>query len=191
MLTPRKLTATLVGLALSGCRTAGAPPAPSEGTGHLDIGQTAPPLAGATLNAEQCGRPSFDLGRHVGESAAEPSRGVILVFGASDCFPCIYLLAMVREIDERRKSEGVTTAFVLTDAGPDHLDAMKSFLAEQSKVGFPAIHLPGASLPQSLGLASLPLILLVDHEGKVVFREDGLTAESIGRLEGALDALGP
>lgn len=97
-------------------------------------------------------------------------RVVLVLYWATWCKPCTEDLPQIRALYQQQQGAGFEIIGVNLDTGNAGVDA---YLNEHQIKTWPQIHEPGGleSAPAvSLGIISLPTMILVDREGKVVSR---------------------
>jgi peroxiredoxin len=104
----------------------------------------------------------YDLGTALGR------RPIVLVFWASWCAPCIEEAAELVVLYERYASQ-VEIVSVSIDAAADH-DALRDVVARLQIPYAVALDPEGTVLSQYATGASIPLTLVIDIEGTVVYR---------------------
>lgn len=136
------------------------------------------------LEAAEAGAlaPDFDL-PGVGDSrwSLRPFRGrlVYLDFWASWCGPCKLSLPWMADISERWGAQGLQVIAVNVDAKA--ADAQR-FMASQARMPPVAFDHAGVT-PRSFGVKSMPTSLLIDREGKILWRHAGFSAADREPLE--------
>ena len=130
----------------------------------------------ATTAASDLGpAPRFQLasldGRRLGPSDFA-GKVVLLDFWATWCAPCHIQSAVLRDLYPRFR--GPRVEFLAVAVGED-LDTVRSFVAEQP-FDYPVLLDPQSEVADPLGVLALPTIMVLDRQGRLVFREAGLVA---------------
>lgn len=164
---------TLHGLraTLSAAGAGGLPPAPRD----LAV---PPPLAPPLPLTDTAGR----------ELSLEDFRGkvVLVSFWATWCVPCQYELPELQKLYHRLKPKGLEVLAVNMDDAGDFSDLQKWF--KERELTLPLfLHTPG--IERSYRLVSLPLLVLIDREGRLRLRRSGYTAGGEGELEEQVSGL--
>jgi thiol-disulfide isomerase/thioredoxin len=122
-----------------------------------------------------------------GGRAGLPQGKVTMVdFWATWCAPCRASMPRVQKLYTEYKQSGVELYSVDTDdESPDREPQVREFLMANG-LTFPVV-LDDGSAERAFAVASLPTLLLLDKQGKVVWSHVGaLTASREGDLRGAL-----
>lgn len=112
--------------------------------------------------------------------ASYRGRLVLLHYWATWCEPCMNDLATIQQLYTKYGSAGFAPVGICLDSDTKTLGA---FL-QKNRLAWPQLHEPGAldgKLANDLGILTLPTMLLIDRDGKVLNR--GI---SIGELENEL-----
>ena len=126
-----------------------------------------------------------------GKSSLRNGKVTMVDFWATWCAPCRASMPRVQKLWQEYKPSGVELYSVDTDdPSPDREVQVSEFLMQNS-LTFPVV-LDDGSAEQAFAIASLPTMLLLDKQGKVVWSHIGaLTAPHEGELRVALNhALG-
>jgi len=121
------------------------------------------------------------LGGELVELAKFRGKTVVIQYWATWCEPCKADMAVLKDLVEKYGDSGFAVLGVNLD---NNAQAMSAFLSE-NKLPWVQIHEEGGldSRPASeLGILTLPTMILVDSEGKVVNRNIG-TSELVGELK--------
>lgn len=105
---------------------------------------------------------------------------VLLHYWATWCGPCVSDMATIQQLHAKYASSGFVPVGVCLDSDTKTLGA---FL-QKNKLSWPQLYEPGAldgRLANELGILTLPTMLLIDRDGKVINR-----SISIGELENEL-----
>ena len=117
-----------------------------------------------------------------------PAGTVTLVdFWATWCAPCRASMPRVQRIFDEYRRKGFELYSVSTDdPGPDRDPQVREFLL-QNRLTFPVV-LDDGSASAAFSIASLPTMVLLDRQGKVVWRHIGtLTAPREQDLRAQID----
>lgn len=109
---------------------------------------------------------------------------VIVDFWASWCTPCLASLPFYDEMNKKYQDRGVV--FLSLSADEDRKDAEK-FLKKVS-FSFPAYWDEGRKITRYLQLESIPVLLAVAPDGKILGRERGYTEKKKKEFPGKLEA---
>jgi len=158
----RKLIGTaLLGALLAGCGGSGA-----SGVGIRE-GNLAPSFSALSLDGKAV--TSEDL-------AGKPS---VLVFWASWCGPC---RAEVPHVNEVAESYGDAVNVMGINLGESPTDAKK--MAGMMK--YPSLLDPQSSIGTSYRVSTIPLVVILDGEGRIRYRGTGLPRQPHTLLDGLL-----
>jgi peroxiredoxin len=97
---------------------------------------------------------------------------VLLDFWATWCGPCHIQADVLRDLYPRFR--GPRVEFLAVSVGED-LDTVRHFVAEKP-FDYPVLLDPQSEVADPLGVMALPTIMVVDRQGRLVFRESGLVA---------------
>ena len=149
----------------------------------LKIGQQAP-----LLRLPQLDGPIVDLAQLKGEV-------VVLDFWASHSDACIRSLKFFDELDRGRSS--IKTPFkmfavnVMEKAFDDAARIeLVSGIWQREKYKFPSLIAAGDSITKGWGIVSIPLLVVIDKEGKVAYAQYGLLPDTKVKIEQVLKKLG-
>lgn len=137
------------------------------------VGQTAPPIAGATLDGK-----FVDLAAHRG-------RFVVVNFFASWCVPCRQEHPELIRFAERH--QGATAPAIIAVAyDRNDLDAARNFFAQEGGT-WPVLAENGSGVAVSYGVRGLPESFVVNPDGSIAAHITGkVTAAGLDSLTGGL-----
>jgi len=148
-----------------------APTAPAEAS--ADVGGTMPPFQATSLD----GKP-FDL-------TAERTRHVIFLnVWATWCGPCRFEIPELEKLHAKYASRGFEVVGVSVDEGG--ADAVKGFVAEQ-KISYPIVLDPPGRIANLLQTTVLPTSVVIDRNGKIVWRRIGALMGEDASLNAAIE----
>jgi cytochrome c biogenesis protein CcmG/thiol:disulfide interchange protein DsbE len=127
--------------------------------------------------------PDFALASAAGEpvsQAAFRGRVVLYEFWATWCTPCHVQVEILKSLYPRAQAAGVEFVAIATGEPPE---IVRDYLAK-SPYPYPSLLDPEEKLSTALEVLGLPTLVVVDREGRVAWRQTGLTDE-----ETILDAL--
>jgi len=101
-------------------------------------------------------------------------KAVVLSFWASWCGPCRAEAPSVDRLSRRLEDKGVKVLGINTSDDPDKAIAF----ARQKGLSFPIVSDEDGKVSQAFGVSSLPTIVVVDKNGKVMAVRSGVTDES-------------
>jgi len=133
--------------------------------------------------AARAAMPAFELAAAAGgtlDQEAFRGRVVLYEFWATWCTPCHVQVEILKSIYPRARAAGVEFVAVATGEPPE---IVRDFLAK-SPYPYPSLLDPDERLSTALEVLGLPTLVVVDREGRIVWRQTGLTDE-----ETILDAL--
>ena len=121
-----------------------------------------------------------------GRSSIQQGKVTLVDFWATWCAPCRASMPRVQKLYTEYKQDGVELYSVDTDDNSaDREPQVREFLLQQG-LTFPVV-LDDGSAERAFAVASLPTMLLLDKQGKVVWSHVGaLTASREGDLRTAL-----
>jgi thiol-disulfide isomerase/thioredoxin len=155
------------GATTTAAKSAAAEPAPAN------AGDPMPPYSAKMLD----GRP-FDL-------AAEKGNVVLLNVWATWCGPCRFEIPELQKLHDRYGKRGFKVVGVSVDEGDPA--EVKQFVAEQ-KMNYPVVLDPDGRIANLLQTMVLPTTVLVDRNGKIIWRQVGAIPPGDGKLTAAIDA---
>jgi thiol-disulfide isomerase/thioredoxin len=168
----RILASALIAIVLAGCRKAEQPaasstsPARKTGAGaqaavdsdDLKVGAAMPAYSGPTLDGS-----SFAL-------ASEKGNVVFLNLWATWCGPCRFEIPELEQLHQKYQGRGFKVVGVSVDEGAPQ--AVKEFVVEQ-KMTYPVVLDPDGKLAVLLRTTILPTSVIVDRQGKIVWKKYG------------------
>ena len=146
--------------------------APATATG-IDVGSLMPPYTANNLD----GTP-FDL-------ATKRNSVVLVNIWATWCGPCRYEIPELQAIHDRFKPRGFEVIGVSVDEGAP--ETVRAFAAER-KMTYPIVLDPRGSLADTLQTGLLPTTVLVDRNGKIVWKKLGAIMPGDQELLEAIEA---
>lgn len=156
------------GTAATGSRPAGTSTAP-VGT---EVGSTLPEYTAAWLDGSR-----FDL-------ADRRGRAVLLNLWATWCPPCRAEIPELQRLHERYAPSGFEVVGVSVDEGG--VETVRQFVTER-KVTYPIILDPEGKLASILQTSVLPTTLLLDRQGKIVWKHYGAIRANDQDLQKAIE----
>ena len=132
--------------------------APEPTTTGTDVGATMPEYSAVELNGQK-----FDL-------ASRRGKVVLLNLWATWCGPCRFEIPELEKIHAEYKPRGFEVIGVSVDEGG--ADAVKSFVEEQ-KMTYPVVLDAEGKLATVLQTSMLPTSVLLDRNGKIVWKKVG------------------
>ena len=143
--------------------------AASAGT---DVGAMMPPYSAQWLDGSK-----FDL-------ASTRGKVVLLNVWATWCGPCRYEIPELQAIHEEHASKGFQVIGVSVDESG--ADAVKTFIEEQEKMTYPVVLDEKGEIANLLETTILPTTVLLDREGKIVWKRYGAIMPNDAELAEAL-----
>jgi cytochrome c biogenesis protein CcmG, thiol:disulfide interchange protein DsbE len=131
--------------------------------------------------------PDFELPGTIGAVKLSSYRGkpVYVDFWASWCGPCRQSFPWMNDMQAKYRAQGLQIIGVNVDAKErDALD----FLADTPAV-FTIVFDPKGVTPRSYRVKGMPTSVLIDADGKVVFRHSGFNADDKAELENRIQAV--
>ena len=145
--------------------------APESATG-TDVGSTMPEYAALTLDGAK-----WDL-------ADKRDKVVLLNLWATWCGPCVFEIPELQTIHEKYASQGFEVVGVsLDESGPE---AVKSFIANQKKMTYPVVLDAEGKLANMLQTTMIPTSLIIDRNGRIVWKKAGAIMKNDKELESAI-----
>ena len=138
-----------------------------------DVGATMPPYQATLLD----GKP-FDL-------AAERGRNVVFLnLWATWCGPCRFEIPELEKMHAKYAARGFEVVGVSVDEGG--AEAVKPFAKEQT-IGYPIALDPSGKIANILQTTVLPTSVLIDRNGKIVWRRIGALMGPDATLDAAIE----
>ncbi len=128
-------------------------------SGERWIGETVPDLELASLDGDEVSMASLR------------GRAVLLNLWATWCLPCLAEMPELATLHRRYSDQGLTVVGLSVDS-VDALDAVRAFVAKR-QLPFPIWLDPEMQIFDALRVSSLPVTLVFDPAGRIVFRRDG------------------
>lgn len=100
-------------------------------------------------------------------------RPVLLDFWATWCGPCQAEAPVLNSLAQRYKDRGLAVVGVNTSDE----DGLAAAFARKKNLGFPMVYDQGNTIAKAYGVSSLPTLVLVSKEGKIVALRQGVTSE--------------
>jgi thiol-disulfide isomerase/thioredoxin len=145
-----------------------AAPAPSDTVAQLGVGSPMPDLALKLLDGRDW-RPSHERGR------------VLLIdFWASYCRPCLVSFPRYDALQRAHRKNGLTVVAVAEDDSREPVDAFVAARKLSFTVALDAEHL--ANEPP-LNVETLPTVLVVDRQGVIRYRHEGLSEQGVEAVQ--------
>ena len=182
----RILPAALLSLALMSlaCQRAGEKPVTNTSTTQTqsaatesqppgtDVGATMPEYSAMWLDGSK-----FDL-------ASKRDKVVLLNLWATWCGPCRYEIPELQAIHDRYASRGFEVVGVSVDESG--VEPVRQFVEEQ-KMTYPVVLDPEGKLANILQTSVLPTSIIVDRQGKIVWKKYGLIEPGDQELQKAIE----
>ncbi|MCA1826094.1 MAG: TlpA family protein disulfide reductase [Myxococcales bacterium] len=122
-----------------------------------------------------------------GKSAIQHGKVTMVDFWATWCAPCRASMPRIQKVWQEYARAGVDLFSVDTDDPSPDRDAQVSEFLMQNRLTFPVV-LDDGSAEQAFSVVSLPTMVLLDKEGKIVWSHVGaLNASREGDLRAALN----
>ncbi|WP_282039726.1 TlpA family protein disulfide reductase [Saccharicrinis aurantiacus] len=109
----------------------------------------------------------------------------VLDFWASWCKPCLKSMPYIEGIYTKYKDQGVSVVGVNTD-GPRSQSKVKPII-KSLNIHYPIILDMNNNLMNDLNVLSLPTLLIVDKNNKVIYRHEGFVKGDEKRIEEELE----
>ena len=136
--------------------------------------------------------PDFDLVTLDGDAVSVASlqgQAVLLNLWATWCRPCAQEMPELAALHEAYRDKGLTVVGVSLDSA-DATDIVRAFVA-QLKIPFAVWRDPEMDISKTLRVRGLPVTLIIDRKGQIVWRRDrAITAEDPELREALSRALG-
>ena len=150
-----------------------ATPSPSPATGPTGVGDAMPAYAAKLLDGA-----AYDL-------ASDKGKVVLVNVWATWCGPCRFEIPELQKLHDQYGARGFKVVGISVDEG----DAaeVKQF-AQAQKMSYPVVVDPEGKIANLLQTTVLPTSVLLDRNGKIVWRQVGAIPEHDPKLAAAIDA---
>lgn len=138
-----------------------------------DVGSTMPEYAAMNLDGSK-----FDL-------AARRDKVVLVNVWATWCGPCRYEIPELQALHERYSPRGLEVVGVSVDESG--VESVREFVAEQKKMTYPVVLDAEGKITNLLDTSVLPTSVLVDRNGKIVWKKYGAIMEGDEELKKAIE----
>lgn len=133
---------------------------------------------GAAADGDLAGkRADFRLARLDGGELGPPdlaNQVVLIDFWATWCVPCHAQADILKELYPEVRGDGVE--FLAVDVGEDR-ELVEEFVASRP-FPYPVLLDPRSEVADSLGVYSLPTLMVIDRQGRIAHFEDGIHDEA-------------
>jgi len=148
--------------------------APAEPAAKTDVGASMPAYEAVYLDESK-----FDL-------AKKRDKVVLLNVWATWCGPCRYEIPELQKLHEQYTARGLEVVGVSVDESG--VESVRSFVAEQDKMTYPIVLDADGKIANLLETTVLPTSVLVDRNGKIVWKKYGAIMEGDQELKKAIEA---
>lgn len=142
----------------SGAGATATPATPATAAEGVDVGATMPAYSTAMLDGSK-----FDV-------QGQKGKVVLLNVWATWCGPCRYEIPELQKLHAQYAAQGFAVVGVSVDEGNG--DDVKQFVAE-NKITYPIAHDAEGKLATLLDTSVLPTTVLLDRNGKIVWKKFG------------------
>ena len=118
------------------------------------------------------------------EMASTRDKVVLLNVWATWCGPCRYEIPELQAIHQKYSAKGFEVVGVSVDESG--VEAVKQFVAEQ-KMTYPVVLDPAGTITSIFEISVLPTSVLVDREGRIVWKRPGLITPNDQELAAAIE----
>jgi thiol-disulfide isomerase/thioredoxin len=139
----------------------------------IEVGTRLPAYAATSLDGSK-----FDL-------QGKRGKVVLLNAWATWCGPCRFEIPELQRMQNQYASKGFEVIGVSLDEGD--VDGVKNFVGEQ-KVTYPIVLDPEQKLANLLQISVLPTTVLLDRDGKIVWKKMGAIFENDAELKKAIES---
>jgi len=116
---------------------------------------------------------------------AQQGNAVYIDFWASWCVPCLKSFPWMNKIQQQYKNQGFTVISINVDADKTKAD---KFL-QDNPASFAVIYDPKGTIAQHFSIEAMPTSLLINREGKIMYRHSGFFTSKITQYENQLKQL--
>jgi cytochrome c biogenesis protein CcmG, thiol:disulfide interchange protein DsbE len=148
--------------------------ASSEEPAKADVGAPMPAFEAVYLDDTK-----FDL-------AAKRDKVVLLNVWATWCGPCRYEIPELQKLHDQYTPRGLEVIGVSVDESG--AESVRSFVADQKKMTYPIVLDAAGTIANLLETTVLPTSVLVDRNGKIVWKKYGAIMEGDAELKKAIEA---
>jgi thiol-disulfide isomerase/thioredoxin len=117
---------------------------------------------------------------------------VLIDFWGTWCQPCMRSIPHLVELQERMKDKRLAVIGIACEQdSPEHSSKRVAAVARKLEINYPVLlsrNDGSCPLQDALHISAFPTMVLVDREGRVVWRDQGATPATLARLDNVLDA---
>jgi thiol-disulfide isomerase/thioredoxin len=117
---------------------------------------------------------------------------VLIDFWGTWCQPCLRSIPHLVELQERMKGKRLAVIGVACEQdSPEQSSKRVAAVARKLDINYPILlsrNDGSCPLQEALHISAFPTMVLVDREGRVVWRDQGATPATLARLDHVLDA---
>lgn len=112
---------------------------------------------------------------------------VLLEFWATWCPPCRESIPAMNELYKNYNDKGLVLLGISVDKGQNIVEDIRAFIREYS-IQYP-IAIDSKNVNTLYGVYSIPTLILIDREGKIVLKNIGFSPEMEKRLSSEIERL--
>lgn len=112
---------------------------------------------------------------------------VLLEFWATWCPPCRESIPAMNELYKKYNDKGLVLLGISVDKGQNIVEDIRAFIREYS-IQYP-IAIDSKNVNTLYGVYSIPTLILIDREGKIVLKNIGFSPEMEKRLSSEIERL--
>lgn len=146
----------------------------TEPATKTEVGTPMPEYAAVYLDGSK-----FDM-------AAKRDKIILLNVWATWCGPCRFEIPELQKLHENYAPKGLEVVGVSVDESG--VESVRSFVAEQKKMTYPIVLDAEGKIANLLETMVLPTTVLVDRQGRIVWKQYGPITEGDAKLKQAIEA---
>lgn len=146
----------------------------TEPATKTEVGTPMPEYAAVYLDGSK-----FDM-------AAKRDKIILLNVWATWCGPCRFEIPELQKLHENYSPKGLEVVGVSVDESG--VESVRSFVAEQKKMTYPIVLDAEGKIANLLETMVLPTTVLVDRQGRIVWKQYGPITEGDAKLKQAIEA---
>jgi cytochrome c biogenesis protein CcmG, thiol:disulfide interchange protein DsbE len=182
----KTVAVALMLLAVVACKR-GEKPVTPRGADRTATAQATPPAtASSEVGAAMPEYTALNLDGSKFDLAAKRDKVVLLNVWATWCGPCRYEIPELQQLHEHYAPRGLEVVGVSVDESG--VETVREFVGEQPKMTYPIVHDAEEKIIRLLETSVLPTSILVNRNGKIVWKKYGAILQGDEELKKAIEA---
>jgi cytochrome c biogenesis protein CcmG, thiol:disulfide interchange protein DsbE len=180
------LMLSLMLLAAVACRRAEVPTTETTATAAEKTASKKAPAATRGTGTEMPEYTAMNLDGSKFDLAAKRDKVVLLNVWATWCLPCRNEIPQLQQLHEHYGPRGFEVVGVSVDESG--VDSVKEFIAKQKKMAYPIVLDAEGKIANILQTSVIPTTVLVNRDGKIVWKEYGEISSDDPELKKAIES---